>query len=161
MVWFNREKLLNIIKTKHGPPEEVPLHQLRVYCVAKYLSTTLKISFNRIIIVCKRYHRMISETSLTTIKSNVEFLARELKYPGNKIIHNALFLSTDPENLHAITTKLKPVMGQHVFDRLITQSQVLKLNHEQILQNYELVKRYLRSFYSNLSFRHFCFFLFN
>lgn len=117
------------------------LCDLRNICVAKYLSTLLKIGFNRTEQVSKSAHKNLSELSLQTIKLNINYLLHEFKYPGNKIIHNGIFAALDPTNLQNISTKLKPITGMSLYNSFISSPAILKTEYEQIVSNFELIKK--------------------
>lgn len=120
--------------------DQISIHDIRIYCAACYLSNCLKISFNRAVHLCRRNSRLLNEINLTTLKMNVTLLQNDFNYSHNKIINDGLFLMTNPENLSLISTKLRPIVGDHLFENLIIMPEILKLNFKQIIKNYQLIK---------------------
>lgn len=142
IVGNDKKSLLKFISINYGAIDSVRLCDLRNICVAKYLSTLLKIGFNRTEQVSKSAHKNLSELSLQTIKLNINYLLHEFKYPGNKIIHNGIFAALDPTNLQNISTKLKPITGMSLYNSFISSPAILKTDYEQIVSNFELIKKY-------------------
>ncbi|XP_027204004.2 mitochondrial transcription termination factor 5 [Dermatophagoides pteronyssinus] len=121
--------------------DQIPLNELRIQLTACYLSNCLKISNNRSLHLCRKNSRLLMEINLMTIKMNITFLQNNFNYSANKIINNGLFLMINPENLSLITTKLRSIVGDHLYEHLIIMPEILRLNFNQIIQNFELIKQ--------------------
>lgn len=82
----------------------------------------------------------MNEISLTALKQNVNYLKEELKYSNGKIINYGLFLLINSENLKNFFTKLKPVIGGYLFHNIVSMPHLLKIDYNQLLDNYNLIK---------------------
>ncbi len=137
-----RKSLVKFILQNYGEIGDVSISDLRTLCVAKYLSSLLKISFTRVEKACSRTTKNLSELSLNTIKLNVNYLVQDFHYSSHKIIHNGLFACLNPDNLQKIATKLKPIVGDNTYENFIESPVILKTDYEQIVDNFSLIKRY-------------------
>ncbi|OTF74560.1 hypothetical protein BLA29_004250 [Euroglyphus maynei] len=132
---------IHLEQTYENKLEQIPINEIRIHCTAWYLSNCLKISLNRATHLCRKNSRLLNEINLTTIKMNVTLLQNNFHYSHNKIINNGLFLMMNPENLSLISTKLRPIVGDHLYENLIIMPEILRLNFSQILKNYQLIKQ--------------------
>ena len=119
---------------------DIPLSELRILCTAKYLSLTLGIGFNKGFQACRKYNRYMDIISLTSMKQNVDYLKNEFKYSNVKVVNYGLFLIVNTENLKKFFTHIKPVIGNYLFSYLVTFPHILKMDHLQILNNYNTIK---------------------
>lgn len=132
---------MKYILQNYGEIGDVAISDLRMLCVAKYLSSLLKLGFARVEKACSRTTRNLAELSLNTIKLNVNYLVQDFHYSSHKVIHNGLFACLNPDNLQKIATKLKPIVGENTYENLIESPVILKTDYHQIVDNFSLIKR--------------------
>lgn len=133
--------LFNYIQDNYGNLETISIQELRILCTAKYLSINFKYPFNRSLFLCQKYLKLLNEINLAKIKMNVEYLKNDFHYTQYKILNNGLFLAVCPDNLSLISTKLRNIVGENMYQNIISMPNVLTIDFNQIVKNYELIKQ--------------------
>lgn len=146
-----KSNLLEYIQNNYDNLERISIKELRILCISKYLSVNFNLPFNRYLFLCQKYLNLLNEINLAKIKMNVEYLKNDFNYTQNKILNNGLFLAVTPDNLSLILTKLRNIVGENMYQNLISVPNVLIIDFAQIVKNYELIKQKCNGTFFNRS----------
>jgi hypothetical protein len=136
-----KQEIINEIKTL-GEIDSISFERIRRICVAKYIESKLKTSYENALKIIDKKDSRFDRTSFSSIVLVTDFLLKKFKMPIDRLVGTSNLLTVDYNNLVTIYQNIDKIAGIGICELSARYPKLLDTKCSTLIKNIQILKKF-------------------